>query len=719
MATTRSQAQEVLDIMTPPVDDVLHKYQERLAVATGDLFSSVPLVQSREYSLFRKEALEKKLTYYEQWCQFAERVLPVKANTKDIPALEESLTACHLEISVNSTASFAALIALGIVFFGIFIGIVSYMLGTLLLFASLFFVITGIALVRPLSHLPHYFATRWRLQVSNQMVLCILYMVMYMRHTSNLEHAVKFSAEHLGGPLSLDLKRVFWNVETQKYFTIKESLDAYLEQWRKYNLEFLEAFHLIEGSLYESSESKRLELLEKSLQVMLDGTYDKMLHYAQNLKSPITVLHMLGVILPILGLVMFPLIGSFLSGLIKWYHLAFLYNLILPFLVLYLGNAMLSKRPTGYGETDILTQHPDLKRYQSLSSGLSPLSVTSAIIALFCLVGLIPVALYFINPALDFTFFGGKFFDYKGENGPYGVGALFLSLLIPLGLSLGLAFHYWIKSRKLIAFKEKTNSLELEFSGALFQLGNRIGDGIPAEAAFGDVSQQMQGTPTGDFFRIVNMNVRNSGMGIKDAIFDSQRGALLFFPSSLIESTMKVLIESAKKGSQIVSKSLLTISDYVTRIYRINERLKDLLADVLSSMTSQITFLTPLIAGIVVGVGSMVVTIINKLGEQFASLETPGEGFTGGLTAIAGVLNIKDVIPSYYFQLIVGIYVVQITIILTLLATRIERGYDQTTTHYRLSKNLLTAGLLYFAVSFIGIIIFTVLANTVSFVGTT
>lgn len=702
--------------MTSSTDEVLRKYQERLEGMSPDALIR-PTVHSREYTLFRKEALEKTYTYYERWCTFAEKILPVKPNQKDLQKLQESLHACHLEITPASTASFAALVSLLVVFLGILIGILSYTLGSPQLFASLFFVLAGVVLIKPLSHLPHYFATRWRLQVSNQMVLCILYTVMYMRHTSNLEHAVKFSAEHLGGPLGLDLKRVFWQVETQKHFTIKESLDIYLEQWRKYNLEFLEAFHLIEGSLYESSENKRIDLLEKALQVMLDGTYDSMLHYAHNLQSPITMLHMLGIILPILGLVMFPLIGSFLSGLIKWYHLAFLYNLVLPFLVFYLGNSMLNKRPTGYGETDIVIQHPDLKKYQLLSSGASPSTLSLAVILFFCFLGLFPLFLPFFAPTFDFSFFGGKFFDYKGGNGPYGIGALFLSLLIPLGLSLGLAFYYWIKSKKLILFKQKTDSLEVEFSGALFQLGNRIGDGIPAEIAFGDVSQQMQGTPTGDFFRIVNMNVRNSGMDIKEAIFHPQRGALLFFPSTLIESTMKVLIESAKKGSQIVSKSLLTISDYVTRIYRINERLKDLLADVLSSMTSQITFLTPLIAGIVVGVGSMVVTIINKLGEQFATLETQGESTLGGIGSLVSVLNIKDVIPSYYFQLIVGIYVIQLTIILTLLSTRIERGYDQTTAHYRLSKNLLTAGLLYVTVSFVGIIIFTLLANTVSFVG--
>ena len=78
-----------------------------------------------------------------------------------------------------------------------------------------------------------------------------------------------------------------------------------------------------------------------------------MLHYAQDVKGPITTLHMLGVILPILGLVIFPIIGSLLQGFVKWYHLAILYNIILPLLVFALGMNILTKRPTGYGDSKI------------------------------------------------------------------------------------------------------------------------------------------------------------------------------------------------------------------------------------------------------------------------------------------------------------------------------------------------------------------------------
>mgnify|MGYP001203373253 CR=1 FL=1 len=710
--------------MPDDIKKILKKYEKKLQGETDtNIFSNQEPITTTEYTTFRKEILEKKVTYYEKLCNTAEKILHINTKEKDKQKLWESINLCHLDITPDGATSFAGLTSLLTVLLGMLIGGISYALGNFLLFPMLLLVIVGLILVKPLNNIPHYIANKWRLEVSNQMVLCILYVVMYMRHTSNLEHAIKFAAEHVGGPLSLDLKKVFWDIETEKHFTIKESLDTYLQQWKGHNLEFVESFHLIEGSLYENNDQRRIAMLEKALQVMLDGTYEKMLHYAHNLQSPITILHMLGVILPILGLVIFPLIGSFLSGLIQWYHLFILYNLILPLLVMGMGYNLLNKRPTGYGGEDILQQNPAFKQYQEYKIGGATLStafITTCIIITFVLIGFLPFIIHYTTPGQDFAFLGGKFLDFKDGNGPYGLGALLLSLLIPLGIALGLSFYFGTKSKKLIEIKKKTDDLELEFSGALFQLGNRIGDGMPAEIAFGKVSESMQGTPSGEFFKQVTSNIRRLGMGLHKAIFDPQKGAILLYPSRLIDSSMKILVESSRKGSQIVSKSMLTISDYFNRIRKVNERLKDLLADVLSSMKSQTTFLTPLIAGIVVGVGIMVVTIINKLGEQFQNVTTggTGEGFTTGLGTIATILNIKDVIPSFHFQIIVGLYVIEIIIVLTILSTTIERGYDKTTTRYRLSKNILRGTGLYLIVSLLGALLFTVLANSVSIVGT-
>lgn len=696
------------------VRDVLRKYEERFGREINPSFIKPTKTISREYEIFREEALEGDVTFYEKMCGFSEKIIKINPSEEEKNRLEESIKIAHLSITPTGAVSFSVFFCLLLILLGAFIGVFSFFVGQVKIFLPLVLMVGGALLIKPVAGLPHHFANRWRLAASNQMVLCILYIVMYMRHTSNLEHAIKFASEHIGPPLNLDFKRIFWNIQTEKFFTIKESLDDYLESWRGWSLEFVEAFHLIEGSLYEPSEGRRVELLEKALQVMLEGTYEKMLHYAHELQSPITALHMLGVVLPVLGLVIFPLIGGFLGGLIKWWHIAVLYNIVLPIFVVLLGLNILAKRPTGYGESDILRENPEYKRLERttfLGAEVNP-AVIGVMLALpFLIIGFSPWILPIINPGFDFSLPGGKFLDYQSGNGPYGVGALIAGLFVPMGAAIGLGTYYKAKTKRLIKLKEKINSLEKEFSGAIFQLGNRVADGIPVEVAFGYVADSMRGTPSGEFFSKVDSNVRRLGMGVEAAIFDSTRGAILGFPSKLIESSMKVLVQSARKGPLVVSKSLLTISTYADRIRQVNERLKDLLAEVISSMKAQITFLTPLIAGIVIGVSSMVVTIINKLSAQFSTLQA-GEN-VGGLTALGGVLNIKDVIPGYQFQIVVGLYVVQIIIILTVLANGIENGSDRVGTGFRLGRNLIWATSLYAVISLVGIIVFNILASAV------
>jgi hypothetical protein len=560
----------------------------------------------------------------------------------------------------------------------------------------------------------------------------VFYVVTYMRHTSNIENALEFAADHLAPPLSLDLKKVLWDVETEKYESVKESLDMYLESWKKWNFEFVEAFHMIESSLFEGSEDRRLNALDKSLDIILTETYEKMLHYAHNLQSPITMLHMLGIILPILGLVILPLVVSFTEG-VRWYHLAALYNLALPISVYYLGKNILSRRPTGYGQSDISEENPELKKYRNVIIKLgkiefliNPIFFSMFIGAILLLIGLSPIILHALNfPDIGFGRVDlgnkacGKAFCLMGYRessitgeiiGPFGLGAAVLSLFITLAFGLSLGIFYSLRSKKVIKIRNKSKKLEMEFASALFQLGNRLGDGLPAEIAFGKVANVMEGTISGSFFMLVSTNIRRLGMSIKQAIFDPKHGALLSFPSNLIESSMKVLIQSVRKGPLIAAQALTNVSRYIKEIHSVNERLNDLMADIISSMNSQIMFLTPAISGIVIGITSMVTTILGKLGDQLKDVTAGGDGSTAGLGLI-GIFG--DGIPTFYFQVIVGIYVVQITYILTVLVNGIENGSDKLNEKYMVGKNLIRSTMLYFFISLGVMLLFNYIASQI------
>ncbi len=647
-------------------------------------------------------------------CNKAESLVSISASPKDYDKLKRSIETAHLEITPEGAITFASLISFFTILFAIFLAAFAYLVfDVLMIFFPLLLVLTAAIILKPLSNIPIYIANNWRLKASNQMVLCMLYIVMYMRHTSNLEHAIKFASLHISPPLSLDFRKIFWDVETGNFPTIKQSLDNYLETWRSYNLEFINSFHLVESSLLEPSEDRRLQLLDKSLQVILEGTYEKMLHYAQDLKNPVTMLHMLGVILPILGLVIFPLLASFMGKYVKWYHLALLYNILLPIAVFVVGYNLLAKRPTGYGESEI----------QKTMEKKTSIFLPGLIIITFLIIGFSPLFLHYLAPGSDFDLGTlGKFLDYKNNQfGPFGLGSLVISLAIPIGLGIGLGFYFKSKTKGVVEVREETKKLEKEFASSLFQLGNRLADNVPAELAFGTVAKNMTGTPTGEFFRIVSINIRNFGMNLKEAIFNSKTGAILYYPSSLIQSSMEVLLESIQKGSRIAAQALISISQYVSEIHRVNERLKDLLSEIISSMKSQISFMAPLIAGIVIGIGSMIVNIIVNMQDIFTA------GFSGGDSAIAGevpsgvsglgawvdLFKPSDIIPSYFFQVIVGLYIIEIIYILTILANGIENGSDKVNQDYLLGKNLIRGTILYVVIAGIVILVFNLLGMVI------
>ena len=103
----------------------------------------------------------------------------------------------------------------------------------------------------------------------------------------------------------------------------------------------------------------------------------------------------------------------------------------------------------------------------------------------------------------------------------------------------------------------------------------------------------------------------------------------------------------------------------------------------------------------------MVTGIIGKLGAQLQNI-TLGAGEQAGLTSIFG-----DGIPTYYFQIIVGLYIVQITYILTILVNGIENGSDKLNERNELGNNLISSTLLYCIISLAVMLIFNIVASQI------
>jgi len=705
-------------------EDIMKKYGVKVESQLRGYKSPTGQQFSQTYERFR-QAMIPSFSRYERWCQALGNIFTMKVAEKDRVAIARQIEIAHLNLTPSQVLVFAIMI----LFISLFGGMLAVVAGWFLLgvdfplLLSFLIVIVSMFLFYYSYKTPQRLAQQWRLKASSQMVPAILYVVIYMKHTSNFEKAVAFAAEHLQEPLSLDFRKIFWDVEIGRFSTIKDSVDNYLETWRDYSLEFIEAFHLIESSLYEPSEERRVQILEKAMQVILDGVYDKMLKYTHNVKSPLTNLYMLGIVLPTLSLAILPLASTMLGGAIRWYHVLIVFNLLVPFLVLYLTNNVMLERPGGYGETSLLEKNPLYPKYKSRK----PWVIGVLIMLPLLILGFLPILWGYTDlpvwlvmqrdyawSEIGFEFLGeaGIFgiIDIEGViTGPFGILSLLLSLLVPISIALMFIIVYHMKTRELIVERAKYKQVEKEFTSSLFQLGNRMGDGTPAEIAFAKVAESSKGTATEGFFRLVNQNIQQLGMSLNDALFNPKRGAVIFYPSELIATSMKILVESVKKGLKVAARSLMSISEYVKNIKKINARLNDLLADIISDMKSNMTFLAPMLSGIIIGLAGMITSILAALDAMFKSggLSTEAmEGITGagGISNIMSIFEITEMIPPYWLQVIVGFYLIEIVFILTATLVTISSGRDKLAETSEIGKNLKMSIILY-AVIALGAII--------------
>jgi len=199
------------------------------------------------------------------------------------------------------------------------------------------------------------------------------------------------------------------------------------------------------------------------------------------------------------------------------------------------------------------------------------------------------------------------------------------------------------------------------------------------------------------------------GMSVEKAIFDKKRGAIIYYPSSLIATSMRILVESVKKGLQAAARSLMSISEYVKNIQKINERLRDLLAEIISDMKSNMVFLAPLLAGIVVGLSAMIAAILNKL-DIISQLEGADQVSGFSFSSITEIFDITAIIPPYFIQVSIGIYIVEVIFILTSALITVDSGKDPLKTKHDTAKNLKRGIFLYIGTSLIATLSLVILA---------
>ena len=604
----------------------------------------MPDFSSREYKVFREEERFASLpkTFYEKACNLSAKIFNITPDKKAAEAFQKAIEFSHLKTTPKGIASITVFFAFAICFPALILAVLDMFFGiSVLPFGyGMMVMLLSVPFIYYLYTYPMHLKKIYEVETGSEIVTMVLYTAMFLRNAPNLERAINFASENLTGPLSFEMKKLMWDVEVGNYLTMEEAVLDYSKKWSNIK-EFVEAVEIIITSLRQVTE-QRVKLLDEAIDIILEGNRERAKHFNQDLRTPVMIVHALGIILPILGLILFPLVSVFLG--VGASALFIGYDVLLPVILLFVIINILESRPPTFSTIDI-SENPDVPPKGKFAFGKNKAFL----------------------PALPFSLAVGGIFAVIGLAILYmqGQEGVISPLFITAGAAAAFSLQYYLLTFQRMAIREKTIAIEGEFSEILFQLGNHVYSGVPIEMSVEQATRRAKELKIRDLFMKALHNMRNLGMTFGQSFFDKEYGAIRYYPSRLIKSVMKTVVEASQKGAKTASLAMLSVSRYLKGLHETQEDIREQLSEPVSSMKFQLFFLSPMISGVIVTLTTMMLQILEELSIKTKDLPF---GFPWDLSHVS--------ITNFQFIIVVAVYVIETCFILSFFVNGIENGRD-------------------------------------------
>lgn len=540
--------------------------------------------------------------------------------------------------------------------------IIDFSQQTLLVLALATFAVPLIALYY-FSEYPKLYAANMRIHSLGDTPEILSYMVMSMKLVSNMENAVRFAAENCNRVLAWDLRKLLWDIQMRIYSDIDEALSSLADRWGRWSEYFKRSIHLVKSSTSEPDEAQRVMTLNRSLDIVLEGTRNMMDEFAAQLHQPTVILYSMFVMIPLALVAMLPavaVVGVSVSAL----EVAIIYVVLLPLVTFIYAQNILGKRPAAFSPPQISESHPLLQHVKKQQILLTAIIVGVVIASLGQIILLIGNPMNLISTGML-------------------EGIIPSSLPIIWGISAAITIYTTQTYRAHKVIRDGIKTMEREFSDALFVLGRRISEGRSAEEAFAHTAKAMEGSRISEMLNNVSQNLLGMRTALHDALFDEEIGALKDVYSDRIHATMKLFVQSVGKSHEAAGVAIVKLADHLKELQEVEERIKRALYDTTSMMRSTTTLFAPLIGGVTLGLSEVVGRILMDMAESAAKLPSGAQQ-----AAAVGLDVIAPTIPPGVFVLCIGIYILLLTAILTYFAGGIDSGGDAPQFMYDLGRAL-------------------------------
>ncbi len=637
-------------------------------------------INSGAYNLYKEEEKIQSIpkTLYEKACNISKSILTIEPDEKTRKSLQGAIDITGLKTTPEGTTSFVVLsgllfgffIILGMIMklfygFGLSVGNAFVLILTLLIFSIYMY------------YYPIHLEKIYRVKLKSQIVRMFVYMSIYLRNYPNIEGSIVFAADNSPEPLAYTLRKMIWDVEVGRFKTMKDAINNFLKYWKD-DKKIVETMQILLSSI-ELPTKKRLEVIDNAISNIMEGARDEAKDFNLKMRMPITSIYALGILLPIMGMVLVPIMIIFLSNYFKPSAMFITYNIILPITLLFVVTNVIDRRPIAFAPADI-SKNPNVPPNGKFKMKLGH--------KIFYINALVPSSL-----ALPIVYMGYKSMRAAEISGK---SDLWPSVLIVFGTALFFYIYYKFLAFQRIKIREDTRRIENELPESLYKISNFIERGKPIEISLEESLHDIGKLKINKMFSTIVENIKMRGMTFEQAINDSKFGAILFFPSDLISSTLKIIVEASKKGVRALASTMKKISVYLKYTKEVQDQVVEMLSEVTSSVKFQAIVLTPVLTAVITSMSTLVIKVLNKLADLMSNSNM------GGSVPMFGKVNIT---PGQ-FQFSVGLYMIESAMLLVWFYNAIENADDNVSRYDATASTILISTIIYIIVLFISWLVF-------------
>ena len=216
---------------------------------------------------------------------------------------------------------------------------------------------------------------------------------------------------------------------------------------------------------------------------------------------------------------------------------------------------------------------------------------------------------------------------------------LFPEIVLLAGVCIPSAYVY-VRFRTEHAQAGKLPALEKDFVNALYQIGNRMTTGTSFDVALEEVARSRSASPFGEFAR---RSIYKSLTTRQDLPTIIASDADLLRLSPLVRNALVTVAECAASDPQAAGKVALNLAQYLSDLRSCQSKIREKLQSVVDMMSSTSAIFAPIVLGITGSLFSLVGAV------------SPGSGSVQNMTLMGGVYVVElTFIVSFFTVFLLG-----------------------------------------------------------------